>query len=99
MHVRSMPEILSQVGAPVVDNNTIEENTTDPRHKEYDVTKDDDIDDKNEKEHINYGHEDVTKSKYAPKFKHPTKLFKMEMKPAGSSIRFKCAAEGKKNLH
>ncbi|XP_039759893.1 fibroblast growth factor receptor homolog 1-like isoform X2 [Pararge aegeria] len=93
---KAMPEILSQHSAPLVENNTIEENATDPRlkYKEYDVTKDDDIDDKNEKEHLNYGHVDVTKSKYAPKFKHPTKLFKMEMKPAGSSIRFKCAAEG-----
>ncbi|XP_045779071.1 fibroblast growth factor receptor homolog 1-like isoform X2 [Maniola jurtina] len=94
--LRPMPEILSQHSASLVDNNTIEENATDPRlkYKEYDVTKDDDIDDKNEKEHLNYGHVDVTKSKYAPKFKHPTKLFKMEMKPAGSSIRLKCAAEG-----
>ncbi|XP_023936187.2 fibroblast growth factor receptor homolog 1 isoform X2 [Bicyclus anynana] len=94
--LKPMPEILSQHSAPLVENNTIEENATDPRlkYKEYDVAKDDDIDDKNEKEHLNYGHVDVTKSKYAPKFKHPTKLFKMEMKPAGSSIRFKCAAEG-----
>ncbi|XP_047537588.1 fibroblast growth factor receptor homolog 1-like isoform X1 [Vanessa atalanta] len=92
--LRPMPEILAQHSAPLVDNNTIDDNTTDQRHKEYDNTKDDDLDDKNEKEHLNYGHVDDTKSKYAPKFKHPSKMFHMEMKPAGSSIRFKCAAEG-----
>lgn len=90
-----MPEILSQHSAPLVDNNTIEENATDQKlkYKEYD-NKDDDLDEKNEKEHLNYGHVDDTKSKYAPKFRHPSKMFKMEMKPAGSSIRFKCPSEG-----
>ncbi|XP_050354715.1 fibroblast growth factor receptor homolog 1-like isoform X2 [Nymphalis io] len=92
--LRPMPEILAQHSAPLVDNNTIDDNTTDQRHKEYDNTKDDDLDDKNEKDHLNYGHVDDTKSKYAPKFKHPSKMYNMEMKPAGSSIRFKCAAEG-----
>lgn len=82
-----MPEILAQHSALLVDNNTIDE------HKEYDV-KDDDSDDRNEKEHLNYGHVDDTKSKYAPKFKHQSKMFHMEMKPAGSTIRLKCAAEG-----
>ncbi|CAG4987589.1 unnamed protein product [Colias eurytheme] len=85
---RPMPEILAQHSAQLVDNNTIVET-----HREYDV-KDDDLDERNEKEHLNYGHVDNTKSKYAPKFKHPLKMFNMEMKPAGSSIRFKCAAEG-----
>ncbi|XP_038207329.1 fibroblast growth factor receptor homolog 1-like isoform X2 [Zerene cesonia] len=85
---RPMPEILSQHSAQLVDNNTIGET-----HREYDV-KDDDLDERYEKEHLNYGHVDNTKSKYAPKFKHPLKMFNMEMKPAGSSIRFKCAAEG-----
>ncbi|VVC95049.1 unnamed protein product [Leptidea sinapis] len=85
-----MPEILSQHAAQLVDNNTIEENSTDPK---YDI-KDDDPDERSEKDHLNYGHVDDTKSKYAPKFKHPLKMFNMEMKPAGSSIRFKCAAEG-----
>ncbi|XP_045504360.1 fibroblast growth factor receptor homolog 1 isoform X2 [Colias croceus] len=85
---RPMPEILAQHSAQLVDNNTIVET-----HREYDV-KDDDLDERNEKEHLNYGHVDNTKSKYSPKFKHPLKMFNMEMKPAGSSIRFKCAAEG-----
>lgn len=95
-----MPEILSQHSAPLVENNTIEENGTEQklRYKEYD-NKDDDLDEKNEKEHLNYGHVDDTKSKYAPKFKHPSKLFKMEMKPAGSSVRFKCASEGSYDTH
>ncbi|CAH0732009.1 unnamed protein product, partial [Brenthis ino] len=93
--LRPMPEILSQHSAPLVDNNTIEENANDQKlkYKEYD-NKDDDLDEKNEKEHLNYGHVDDTKSKYEPKFRHPSKMFKMEMKPAGSSIRFKCPSEG-----
>ncbi|XP_047508210.1 fibroblast growth factor receptor homolog 1-like isoform X2 [Pieris napi] len=85
---RPMPEILSQHSAQLVENNTIDET-----HKEYDA-KDDDPDERNEKEHLNYGHVDNTKSKYEPRFKHPLKMYNMEMKPAGSSIRFKCAAEG-----
>ncbi|XP_022113938.2 fibroblast growth factor receptor homolog 1 isoform X2 [Pieris rapae] len=85
---RPMPEILSQHSAQLVENNTIDET-----HREYDP-KDDDPDERNEKEHLNYGHVDNTKSKYPPKFKHPLKMYNMEMKPAGSSIRFKCAAEG-----
>ncbi|CAH2095160.1 unnamed protein product [Euphydryas editha] len=92
--LRPMPEILSQHSARLLENNTIDDNSTDHKHKVYDTAKDDDLEEKNEKEHLNYGHVDNTKSKYAPKFKHPSKLFYMEMKPAGSSIRFKCAAEG-----
>lgn len=92
--LRPMPEILSQHSASLIENNTIDYNSTEQRHKEHENGKDEDFDEKSEKEHLNYGHVDDTKSKYAPKFKHPSKLFDMEMKPAGSSIRFKCAAEG-----
>lgn len=63
--------------------------------KEYD-NKDEDPEDKIEKDHPNYGHVDNTKTKFAPRFKHPTKMFNMDMKPAGSSIRLRCAAEGNK---
>ncbi|CAH2095154.1 unnamed protein product [Euphydryas editha] len=90
--LRPMPEILSQHS--VLENNTIDDNLTDHKHKEYNTAKDDDLEEKNEKEHLNYRHVDNTKSKYAPKFKYPSKLFYMDMKPAESSTRFKCAAEG-----
>lgn len=95
---RPLPEILSQHQvASLVENNTIEEpEKRVPKNvklKEYD-TKDEDPEDKIEKEHPNYGHVDNTKTKFAPKFKHPTKMFSMDMKPAGSSIRLRCAAEG-----
>ncbi|XP_014364260.2 fibroblast growth factor receptor homolog 1 isoform X2 [Papilio machaon] len=98
---RPMPEILAQhEAAPLVENNTLDEKPTDVKrltkslkYREYDI-KDEDIDDKSEKEHPNYGHVDDTKTKYAPKFKHPSKMFNMDMKPAGSSIRLKCAADG-----
>ncbi|CAK1593714.1 unnamed protein product [Parnassius mnemosyne] len=99
---RPMPEILSQhQAAPILENNTIEDKiatdvkrlTKSMKYREYDI-KDEDIDDKSEKEHPNYGHVDDTKTKYAPKFKHPSKMFNMDMKPAGSSIRLKCAADG-----
>ncbi|XP_072933548.1 fibroblast growth factor receptor homolog 1-like isoform X2 [Epargyreus clarus] len=86
--------------SPLVDNNRIEENFTDVKlfarnntYKEYDI-KDEDPDDKNEKEHQNYGHVDNTTTKFPPKFKHPLKMFNMEMKPAGGSIRFRCAVDG-----
>ncbi|CAH2054795.1 unnamed protein product, partial [Iphiclides podalirius] len=98
---RPMPEILSQHQAPLLENNTIEEKATadakrltkSMKYREYDI-RDEDIDDKSEREHPNYGHVDDTKTKYAPKFKHPSKMFNMDMKPAGSSIRLKCAADG-----
>ncbi|XP_013147632.1 PREDICTED: fibroblast growth factor receptor homolog 1-like isoform X1 [Papilio polytes] len=96
---RPMPEILAQHEAPL-ENNTLEEKPTDVKrltkslkYREYD-NKDEDVDDKSEREHPNYGHVDDTKTKYAPKFKHPSKMFNMDMKPAGSSIRLKCAADG-----
>lgn len=86
-------DILSQQ----VDVNKIEVNATDPRirDKEYDSTRDEDFDENNEKEHFNYGHVDNSQSKYAPKFKHPLKVYNMETKPAGTSVRFRCNAEGK----
>lgn len=83
-----MPETLAQHSAQLVENNTIDET-----HREYDV-KNDDPDEKNEREHLNYGHVDNTNSKYAPKFKNPSNMHSSEMKPAGSSVRLKCAAEG-----
>ncbi|XP_048478000.1 fibroblast growth factor receptor homolog 1 isoform X2 [Plutella xylostella] len=99
------PEILSQHRADsLVMNNTIDDKdnvdnkkeTRFPREKlkENDEIKDDDLDDKSEKDHLNYGHLDDTVKESAPTFKHPSKLFKIEMKPAGSSIRLRCAAEG-----
>lgn len=101
---RPLPEILSQhQAATLIENNTIEENDTAKRFpknvkfKEYDA-KEEDPDDKSEKDHPNYGHVDNTKTKIPPKFKHPTKMFNMEMKPAGSSIRLRCAAEGNKHF-
>lgn len=98
---KPMPEILSQHQAVSLhENNKFEENTTEIKRlartmklKEID-TKDEDPDDKSEKDHPVYGHVDETKKKYPPKFKHPSKMYTMEMKPAGSSVRFKCPAEG-----
>lgn len=94
---RPMPEILSQhQAAELVENNTIDDIkrfAKNIKYKEYD-SKDEDPDDKNEKDHPNYGHVDDTKKKYPPKFKHPSRMFHTDMKPAGSSIRLKCAAEG-----
>ncbi|CAG9793599.1 unnamed protein product [Diatraea saccharalis] len=96
---RPMPEILSQHQALVLDNNnTIDEtNTTaiiENRNYKYDSTKDEDPDDRNEKDHPTYGHVDSNIKKFPPRFKHPSKLYINEMKPAGSYIRFKCAFEG-----
>ncbi|KAG6443584.1 hypothetical protein O3G_MSEX002920 [Manduca sexta] len=95
---RPMPEILSQHrAASLVENSTVNESikrtAKNIKFKEYD-SKDEDPDDKIEKDHPNYGHVDDTKKKFAPRFKHPSKMFATDMKPAGSSIRLKCGAEG-----
>ncbi|KAH9643969.1 hypothetical protein HF086_004230, partial [Spodoptera exigua] len=85
------PESLSQIRtAALVDNNTLEENATDSKR----YSKDDDPDEKGEKDHPNYGHIDEKQEYFPPRFKHPTKLYNMDMKPAGNSIRIRCAAEG-----
>lgn len=90
---RALPETLSQVkSAALVENNTLDENATDSKR----YSKDDDPDEKGEKDHPNYGHVDEKQEYFPPRFKHPTKMFKMDMKPAGNSIRLRCAAEGKK---
>ncbi|KOB74358.1 Fibroblast growth factor receptor [Operophtera brumata] len=94
---RPLPEILSQHQAVValLENNTIDENDTAKRFPKNETdNKEEDPDDKYEKEHPIYGHVDNTKTKFSPKFKHPTKMFKMDMKPAGSSSRLRCAADG-----
>ncbi|KAM3960814.1 LOW QUALITY PROTEIN: fibroblast growth factor receptor [Aphomia sociella] len=98
-----MPEILSQRrAAPLIGNNTEEHrnatehtrSTKSLKPREYDSTKDDDPDERNDKDHPAYGAMDNSTTKSPPKFKHPQRMFKIEMKPAGSTIRLKCAAEG-----
>ncbi|XP_049693500.1 fibroblast growth factor receptor homolog 1 isoform X2 [Helicoverpa armigera] len=94
MGVRALPETLSQIkSAALVENNTLDDNITDSKR----FIKDEDLDEKgekDEKEHPNYGHVDEKQEYFPPRFKHPTKLYKMDMKPAGNSIRLRCAAEG-----
>ncbi|XP_049886014.1 fibroblast growth factor receptor homolog 1-like isoform X1 [Pectinophora gossypiella] len=99
---RVMPEILSQHrAAPLVKNaSTSTENITNEirRHKQdtYDNIKDEDEEESSDN-HTDAKHQDVdthTDVKFAPRFKHPSKMFNMDMKPAGSSIRLRCAAEG-----
>lgn len=96
------PESFSQYkAAALMKNMTSIENVTDMRKMTKslrEIERDEDPDDKNEKDHTNYGHVDDTKKKFPPRFKHPSKLFNMDMKPAGSSIRLRCAAEGKDNV-
>ncbi|KAJ8709066.1 hypothetical protein PYW07_008892 [Mythimna separata] len=91
---RALPETLSQIkSAALVENNTLEENVTDAKR----FIKDEDPDEKgekDEKDHPNYGHVDEKQEYFPPRFKHPTKMYKMDMKPAGNSIRLRCAAEG-----
>ncbi|KAF9813791.1 hypothetical protein SFRURICE_007946 [Spodoptera frugiperda] len=79
------PEALSQVV-----NKTQEEGLSLP-DKRY--GKEDD-DERAEKDHPGYGHIDEKQDYFPPRFKHPTKLYYMDMKPAGNSIRMRCAAEG-----
>ncbi|XP_047987977.1 fibroblast growth factor receptor homolog 1-like isoform X2 [Leguminivora glycinivorella] len=83
--------------AALVENNTIEETATIKKTVKRNATKindnnNDSDDEKKEDDHA--GYIDNTKNKFAPKFKHPSKLYKIDMKPAGSSIQLKCAADG-----
>jgi hypothetical protein len=94
-----MPEILSQHQA-LIENNTIDdpkngtaENKTVNKTYKYDSTKDEE-EDRNEKEHFGYGHVDNSVKKFPPRFKHPAKMYAIDMKPAGNSIRLRCAFEG-----
>ncbi|CAB3233746.1 unnamed protein product [Arctia plantaginis] len=92
MGERSLPETLSQIKSGLlIENNTLDENVTEINRR---FPKDEDPDEKSEKDHPNYGHIDDELERFAPKFKHPTKMYKMDMKPAGNSIRLRCAAEG-----
>ncbi|XP_028157928.1 fibroblast growth factor receptor homolog 1-like isoform X1 [Ostrinia furnacalis] len=87
---RPLPEILSQHSALMTadDGNTSAEVRPDNGYR------DEDTDDRNEKDHPGYGHVDNSIKKYPPRFKHPSRMYSLEMKPAGSLIRLKCAAEG-----
>lgn len=104
--VAQSPEMLSQHQADsLIINNTIDENENtkgnskrETKPKDHEEVKDEDADEKNERDHLNYGHLDKTTGESAPRFKHPAKMFKMDMKPAGSSIRLRCAAEGEMSL-
>lgn len=97
MGERSLPETLSQIkSGSLIENNTLDENVTEVNRR---FPKDEDPDEKSEKDHPNYGHIDDKLERFAPKFKHPTKLYKMDMKPAGNSIRLRCAAEGNKYFY
>ncbi|XP_075984549.1 heartless isoform X2 [Anticarsia gemmatalis] len=88
----AQPQILSQIKSrSLMDNNTLDENASEGSRR---FSKDDDPDEKGEKDHPNYGHIDEKQEYFAPRFKHPSKLYKMDMKPAGNSIRLRCAAEG-----
>ncbi|XP_073959713.1 fibroblast growth factor receptor homolog 1-like isoform X2 [Choristoneura fumiferana] len=91
-------ESLPAQAASLVENNTIEENGTNNKTtkrnvpKVHDINKDVD-DEEKEKDHVS-GHVDATQKQFAPRFKHPSKMYSMDMKPAGSTIRLKCAADG-----
>ncbi|KAI5644805.1 protein tyrosine kinase domain-containing protein [Phthorimaea operculella] len=93
---KMMPEALSQkqvADKSVADNPTIESKK---HHQTADDSPKDDDDDEATDSHSDK-HQDAnnrTDVKFAPRFKHPSKLYNMDMKPAGNSIRMKCAAEG-----
>ncbi|XP_053615969.1 fibroblast growth factor receptor homolog 1-like isoform X2 [Plodia interpunctella] len=86
---RPIPEILAQHRA-VDDNNT----AVNSRVAKNVNVKDDDTEDKNDKDHHTYGDLDNSTTMFAPRFKHLSKMYAAEIKPAGSTIKLKCAAEG-----
>ncbi|XP_013195761.2 fibroblast growth factor receptor 3 isoform X1 [Amyelois transitella] len=95
VHVtRPPPEILAQ--RRIVDDKNATVNTRVAKNvnlKEEDV-KDDDSDDKNDKDHHKYGDVDNSTNMFAPRFKHLSKMYTVEIKPAGSTVKLKCASEG-----
>ncbi|KAL0819285.1 hypothetical protein ABMA28_008523 [Loxostege sticticalis] len=88
---RPLPEILAQHSALVASND---ETNASAEVRPDNGYRDEDTDERYEKDHPSYGHVDNSIKKYPPRFKHPSRMYALEMKPAGSLIRLKCAAEG-----
>lgn len=94
-----MPEILSQQKvAPLSKiSSPLQNKTTKMLEKDsyYNSTKEDEEDENNEN-HSDTKHADNHSDvKFPPRWKHPTRMYDMEMKPAGNTVRLKCIPDGK----
>lgn len=91
-----MPEILSQHHIATLEEESESKKNKSGKLKEHE--REENVEDRNDKddddENHNYGHLNESATESKPRFKHPNKLYSMEMKPAGSSMRLRCAAEG-----
>lgn len=80
---------LSKITQPL-QNNTMKLLDKDP----YYITTKEDEDENNENHSDAKQADNRSGDKFPPRWKNPSRMFKMEMKPAGSSIKFKCVPEG-----
>lgn len=96
-----MPEILSQQKIAPLNKTTsspLQNKTTKvPEKDSYNnITKEDEEDENNEN-HSDGKHPDQNHSgdKFPPRWKHKSRMYEMDMKPAGNTIKLKCIADGK----
>lgn len=80
---------------PALQNNTMKLLDKDP----YYITTKEDEEDENNENHSDAKHADNrTLDKFPPRWKNPSRMFVMEMKPAGNSVKLKCVPDGKCTL-
>lgn len=97
-----MPEILSNQKVtslskttPLLQNNTMKPLDKDP----YYINTKEDEEDENNDNHSDAKHTyNRTSDRFPPRWKNPSRMYTMEMKPAGSSVKLKCNPEGKCKL-
>ncbi|XP_026330890.1 fibroblast growth factor receptor homolog 1-like isoform X2 [Hyposmocoma kahamanoa] len=76
---------------PPLQNNTMKLLEKDP----YYITTKEDEEDENNENHSDAKHTDNrTVDKFPPRWKNPSRMFVMEMKPAGNSVKLKCVPDG-----
>lgn len=97
-----MPEPLSHQKIASLSKITslLQNNTMKPLDKDpYYINPKEDEEDENNDNHSDAKHADNRSgAMFPPRWKNPTRMFTMEMKPAGSSVKLKCKAEGKCKL-
>lgn len=97
-----MPEILSHQKVasltkfpPVSQNQTIKPLDRDPY---YSTTKEDEEDENNENHSDAKQADNRSRDKFPPRWRHPSRMFIMDMKPAGNAVKLRCVPEGKRKL-
>lgn len=85
---------LSKIASPLK-NNTMKPLDKDP----YYINTKEDEEDENNENHSDAKHTDTRSGdKFPPRWKQPNRMFTIEMKPAGNSVKLKCIPDGKRKL-